>query len=185
VWGNEHRGTMNCIHKKTAVNGHQSFINHLSKIKKTKKSVLIIGPAKGYEIVNIKTSIPKAQINTFDIVDDIDKIYRQEVVKNKIITDAGGIENYVNKEMIGKYDGITAMFSAGWHTDHRIRNLLKIALMLRPGGVALVRVNDIAISTEIMNYFKNTLEKFKLNNMYNITLEKNDYCYGDIIIKRK
>ncbi len=173
-----HIGTKECVlHKSRAATiMHEAFISLLMKNKTQKKSVLVIGPAHGYEVKQIKENIQNTKIDTFDILDGIDTEYLK-LIRKKIVN-LKGIENYVNKKMIGNYDGITAVYSAGWWTKHPERNLFKIALMLKPKGVALISVsNSLGIKTIINNIFK----RFKLDKQF-IVNEGNLADY--IIIKR-
>jgi len=71
--------------------------------------------------------------------------------------------------MIGRYDGITAVFSAGHHVnpENVIRNVLKIALMLKKGGFALITTTSKR--QEILEAkLKPVLTKFRLDTKYEI-----------------
>ena len=169
-------GSPKCIylgHYK-AINSRKRFIGLLKKNKSKNKDVLIIGPALGYEAPYIQSKINKVKIDTFDIINSINPAYKG-YIENKFI-DKGGIENYENKDLIGKYDGITAVFSAGWHTKYPERNIVKIATMLKPGGVAVILTKEnLSVS-----YLKKIFNLFKLDNLFEIEIQE-----SDIIIKRK
>ena len=154
---------------------HGRFVKLLNEIQKKNKSVLIIGPGEGYEIKYIKESVKGVKTNTFDIVDGINPKYKKYVEQNKIIVDKEGIENYSNKDMLGKYDGITAIYSAGYHTYFPERNIIKIILMLKPKGVAL-----ITYQMQNINKLKQMLIKLKLSEFYSIESS----TYNQLVIKR-
>jgi len=180
-----HTGTEACITQGLATQTHQLFINLLNKNPKAKKNVLVIGPGKGYEIENIKKNVKNSIIDSFDIVDAVKDNYKSKI-KN-LLVDAGGIENLVNKNMIGKYDGITAVYSAGYHTNHLERNILKISLMLRPKGVALIKLTENTY--KLLKFERNMpiiLKKFKLTNQFKIDRRLIDNGKSEtLIITRK
>ncbi|GEM_PF-4843476 len=178
-----HKGTKECMFDKssTAKNSRLKFIEYLKQNPKKNKQVLIVGPAKGYETELIKKNIPKTTIDTFDIINEIEDVHKKNISNQ--ITYKKGLENYNNPEMIGKYDGITAVFSAGWHTNYPERNLLKIALMLKPGGVAVIVVQNPTIThSALTEIFK----RYKLDSLYNLkVIGKVELGNLDIIIERK
>ena len=99
------------------------------------------------------------------------------IQKNGLYINKGGIENYINKELIGKYDGINAIMSAGYHTNFPERNIIKIAMMLKPKGIAVVTLNlkkmfDLsdAKRKSYITGLRNVFRRLKLDNLYNIDL---------------
>jgi len=178
-----HKGTKECMFNKssTAKNSRIKFIEYLKRNPQKNKQVLIVGPAKGYETELIKTNIPDAIIDTFDIINEIDRIHKKNI--SNLITYKKGLENYNNKEMIGKYDGITAVFSAGWHTDYPERNILKMALMLKPKGIGVILVQNPTITLDKLTQI---FKKYKLDALYNLeVIGKPGRGNLDIIIERK
>jgi len=162
---------------------HLRFIEELKLNQEKNKKVLVVGPAKGYEVRFINERIRNTEIDTYDIINEIEN-YHKRYIKN-LIVDKSGIENYQNKEMIGKYDGITAVSSAGYWTKHPERNILKMALMLRPGGVAVITIENPRPTVEAINRI---FKLFKLDTLYDIktTTPKKDWdAETNLVIKRK
>jgi len=182
--GWKHKGTETCLFiGDTCKASRIRFIKHMKLNKEKNKRILIVGPAKGQEVKYIKDNIENTTIDTFDIIDAIDEKHRHNI-KQQII-DPGGIENYINKDLIGKYDGITAVYSAGYWTYYPERNLLKMALMLAPGGVAVISIkND---PQAIFNKLNKIFKRFKLDKQYKIKkIDKSEFAEStDIVIKRK
>jgi protein-L-isoaspartate O-methyltransferase len=153
---------------------HNVLINYLNKNPKIKKKVLVIGPAKGYELKNISKRVENLKIDAFDVIDEIDKKYRGYLQGNGLYINKGGIENYTNNKLIGKYDGINAIMSAGYHTIFPERNLIKIAMMLKPKGMAVVtlngnRVYNSTLEKRFLTRLHNMFKRLKLDNLYNIS----------------
>ena len=154
---------------------HDILINYLNKNPKIKKKVLIIGPAKGYELENISKRVKNLKIDAFDVIDEIDKKYRGYLQENGLYINKGAIENYTNNPLIGKYDGINAIMSAGYHTSFPERNLIKIAMMLKPKGMAVVtlnvnRVYHDVVAKHFLARLQGMFKRLKLDNLYNISL---------------
>jgi len=178
-----HKGTRDCVLNKTAFarRSHDLFINILKRNKNKNKSVLVVGPAQGYETKYIAENIKNVKIDTFDIIDAIDNEYKKNI--NNIFVSEKGIENYVIKEMIGKYDGITAMYSAGYWARNPERNIIKRILMLKPKGTAIITVQEPMDKLDNLAYI---FKKLKLNNIFSIELaEKDDIELDNLIITRK
>ena len=158
---------------------HITFIQLLKNNPAKEKKVLVVGLAKGNEASFIKNQFKTAEIDSFDIVNMIEDQHKRNI-KNRI-TSKLGIENYRDKKMIGKYDGITAVFSAGYWTDYPERNILKMSLMLRPQGVALISVKSNFKKAHYEKLNK-IFDKFQLTEMFDIKLNTN---INALIIKRK
>jgi len=191
VWGSDHHGSKSCVLFKFAAKSHNKFIELISKNPEKNKKVLIVGPADGYESEYISTKVKNVEINTFDLVDEIKDQHKQFITPDGIFIDRNGIENYQNKDLIGNYDGITAIFSAGFHVEDNnlYRNLLKMAMMLKPKGVALIKIKG-RTETKIRYNFPRLLKKLKLDKTYKIQyIEDDGEIYTspcpDMIITRK
>ena len=185
-WGTEHYGTANCISKGFAQLSHDRFINLMNQNPIKKKEILIVGPALGFEAENISKKVKGAKISTFDIVDEITEQHKKYITRNGVYVDKGGIENYQNKDLIGKFDGITAMYSAGFHVNFNNldRNILKMAMMLKPGGIAVIKLKS-GYLTSVEENFIPLLKKLKLDTQFEIKYPLTDSTHPDIIIKRK
>jgi len=187
IWAGGHTGTESSIKMDFAKKTHKKFIHLLNLNTKEKKNVLIIGPGHGFEAKYITENIPDVTIDTFDIVREISKEYKKYISKKGIHVNVGGLENYNNKEMIGKYDGITAVFSAGFHVEEEniYRNILKIGLMLKPNGFAQIKIKSKYHKDSLIQ-FRTTLQKFNLNKMFTIkfTLIAGD-PFPNLILTRK
>ncbi len=163
---------------------HQKFIEFMQKKKDPK--ILIVGLAQGFEIKNIKENVKNAKINTMDVADEILPKYKKLIEYNGMFI-GNGIENFQKKSLIGKFDGITAIFSAGFHIKRSnfIKNILKMAMMLKPKGVAIIRIKRAFVpmaSNQLILLFK----KLKLNTHFDIkTIESDIKNQPDIIITRK
>jgi len=178
-----HTGTKCCILNRSAFakRSHTRFIEILKQNKNQNKSVLVVGPGYGYEAKHIKDNIKDIKIDAYDIIDTIHQQYKNNI--DNIFVSEKGIENYVNKEMIGKYDGITAVFSAGYWTNYPERNIIKMMLMLKPKGTAIITVQEPMYRIDNLNWL---LKKLKIDNMFSIDLaEKDDIDLDNLIITRK
>jgi len=154
---------------------HDLFLKKLMEVKNKNKKVLIIGQAFGYEAKYIKQKAKRVTIDTFDIIDTTNKDYKKYI--NKEIIFDKGIENYQNKEMVGKYDAITSAFGLGYYTLNTARNIVKTSLMLKPGGILFLNTFSSLPKQEIKEinkYFKS----LKLDNIFIPELIEN----GNIII---
>ncbi len=122
-----------------------------------------------------------------DVADEILPEYKKLITYNgKFI--GNGIENFQKKSLIGKYDGITAIFSAGYHVEPRNfkRNILKMAMMLKPKGIAVIGLKRKFEKTVTSNQLGILFKKLKLDTHYDIELIKADkYNPPYIIIRRK
>jgi hypothetical protein len=158
-----------------------TFVNLMKSNTTKNKKILVIGPGEGNDVKFLKDRIANCKIDSFDLKNFIKKECNPLI--NKKMHSTNGIENYQNKSLLGKYNGIMGAYSAGYWTKYPERNLFKVATMLAPGGVAVLNVKERPRknATSIKNKLDRIISFFKLQNQFEITYYPTDFIF---IIKR-
>jgi len=169
-------------------------LNHIAKLGVDKPKIMILGPGKGRDILELNGSLAKIglkpEIDVFGlkktIDEDVAKIVKNDYSAN-IALESIDPENEEHKKLIdamkGKYHLVMAPSSATYFTNHVAYNLFSAALMLSKGGMAFLEI-DFA-NPKVAKNLNNVDVAFKkhvqiYNNIHGTKLEFGFAPYGKL-----
>lgn len=160
-------------------------------LKKTKPNanIMVLGPGKGQEVVFISDLLKskKANIDTLGLGNQLTEKANALVRKDyspdlQTIKSKDLFEHMNHLKFVKKYDYIYTAYGPILHTKYAEVSILKVASMLKPGGVARIVPffeKEPVYENKIKN-IKNYLKKKKLNDTVEFTINNNN-----LIIYRK
>jgi hypothetical protein len=147
--------------------------------------IFVLGPGEGAEVVFINELLQKnlPKIDTLSITNQLskeaNKIIRKDYSSNpKTLSKKDLFENFNHLKFVKKYDYIFTNMGPLEHTRFQEIAILKLASMLRPGGLARV------IPAISLDCIKNIKEYLKQKGKENDLSFENSVYDGQLLIKR-
>jgi len=132
-------------------------------------NTLILGPGKGAEIIFLKELLnKKSNIDTLGLSNSLSP-EANNLIKNdhspKKLSEKTTFEHFNHLKLVNNYDYIYSKMGPGYHTDYPEITLLKVASMLKQGGIARIQARGYS---DLVSNIEHYLQLKEMNRFINI-----------------